>query len=163
MLNRLFDRQHGAIIFIAKTTLASWCLVFAIDACVFILLAVVGDTSQDSNDKIPLPPIYALLAFAPLLENFLLAGIIEFLLIFTSSRYVIVSINAVIFGIIHFLTTPGRGVAGFIGFATMAMSYLVWYESRFSKRFAIILAQHVLFNASTYALVNLGNRFLSVQ
>lgn len=97
--------------------------------------------------------IIKLLIIAPILENLLMAFVIEFLLCFTSNNFSIVKIIAIGAGVLHFHVGGWQAISGLVLFYVMANSYMLYYKHGFFKRFSITLVQHTIFNSFSAMLL----------
>ena len=148
-LRRIFERESGALAFIVKTTAFSLAVVNGLLVPIAILEYLVSRPQQ-----LPVPIVSSAMAlvFAPVFENLVFIGVVEFMFIFEPRRSTIVIVVAVLSAIAHGLIAEWRAVAGFVGFAVMSYSYLLWYDRSFIKRFSITVGQHVLFNVPAVLL-----------
>ena len=144
LLRYIFWVRSGAIPFIFKTSFFSVLLNLIIILPVVLATYFLSDDHPDP-DLSHLTP-FATLLFAPLFENICFIGVIELLKCFTSNNRTIVLSIAVLSGLAHLIAGGARAIAGFIGFATMSYSYLIWNKASFPKRYAIGVLQHVLMN-----------------
>ncbi len=148
----IFDKRSGLLLFALKTTVAA-------KACTVVLLVpvILAQLSNPQDDHFRAEfTVMAALVFAPLFENICMVGVIEFLGLFALRWQTIVLSVAVLSGIAHYFAGGWRALGGFLMFATMAYSYLVWSELRFSKRYLLTVAQHVLSNTPTTLLMVSG-------
>ena len=126
-----------------KTT--AFCLVVTI-TILSVLIALNIAVPRD----VPVPSLAVAasdaLVFAPLVENIVFILVCEFLLAFRLRRTTVVLIVALLSALLHALVADWRAVAGFVTFAVMTYSYLLWSERLFSARYFLTVAQHVLFN-----------------
>ena len=143
-LDRVFDTRSGAIIFTARTT----ALVWLIDLLILPLVVALKYAIEDRHEMVDLASssVTDILIVAPLLENIIFIGVIEFLKCFELGNRTIVLCIAMLSGFAHFLAGGLRAIHGAIAFAIMAFTYLVWSSSPFPKRYAITVMQHVLTN-----------------
>ena len=139
----VFDRRGGALVHTVKTTAFSYSCTLALLLPIVLFARARGDASVDQRQD--LTPFDVLVA-APLIENIVMIGVVEFLLAFELPTMTIVVSVACVSGIAHGLAGEFRAVAGFIMFATMAYTYLLWSGHRFVQRYATTLVQHLLFN-----------------
>ena len=142
-LRRIFDRDSGALPFVVKTTVFS----LAVVGCLLVPIAALEYlVSRPQQSSVPIVSSAMALVFAPVFENLVFIGVIEFMVIFEPRRSTIVITVSLLSAIVHGLVAEWRAIAGFVGFAVMSYSYLLWYDQSFIKRFSITVGQHVLFN-----------------
>lgn len=142
-LSFVFDHRNGAFLYVFKTTL------FAFSGALILLIPVALTGSSGEND--PLLDSGVLwfvsnLVAAPIFENLAMVFIVELSLAYGLKKATILAIVAALATATHALAGGWRAVSGFALFPTMAYSYLTWRDGGFNRRFAITLAQHVLFN-----------------
>lgn len=111
-------------------------------------------TPRDTPDDPIAFQVFGALIRAPLVENILFILIVEFLLVFSLPHAVLVLIVALLSGLAQGLAADWRALSGFVLFAVMSCSYLLWSERTFSQRYNLTVAQHVLFNTpATIAII----------
>jgi hypothetical protein len=97
-------------------------------------------------------------AFAPVAETFLLAGVLSILSLLSSRRMVIAAMSAVIWGALH----ATLGALWFFGtawtFFVLSCAYLGWRPISFKFAFVAALVPHVLINSSVMFLLWSLNR-----
>ena len=138
-----FDRRRGVVRFVVCTTALSMAIVLLV---LLPLAVVLSDVLHWRLDDPAVDPAAFIVIAVPLIENILLIGVVEFLLAFDLRTRTIVVCVGVLSAVLHGLVADLRAISGFVMFATMAYTYLLWNGSRFAKRYAITVAQHMLFN-----------------
>lgn len=150
----VFRRKDGAPLFVLKTTAMAWVAT----ACV---LALINSLYTLPDAQHPVRSIAYELTLAlvaiPVIENLLMAGLIEPLDASGIRWQRIVAVVAVASGVAHGLVYGWRWVAGTIEFAAMAYSYLLWKDRGFVRRYALTCAQHALFNLPATLIWLLSN------
>jgi hypothetical protein len=141
---RLFARDRGPVVFVARTTL------FALGATMVLLFApwVLGALDKPSPlaAETPMTILIGAIIVGPVVENLLLIGAIETLRALRTSSLGIVAVVATLSGVAHAVVGTWQVAAGVVLFAVMASSYLVHRDVPFGRRYALLLAQHALFN-----------------
>lgn len=149
-LRRIFDKRRGLWVYIAKTSVFSFGLAATLvgAALLFGLAKTRPLTSEPFRTR-----VLDVLIVPPLLENLILVGFAEFFLALEFKPRTIVIAIALLSACAHGIAGEWRAISGLVLFGTMAYSYLLWYEIRFSKRFFITVMQHLLFNAPALMLL----------
>ena len=140
----VFDRSQGPIVYVARTT------GVALLATTLVLYAayVAGVLNEPEDPQGSLTWIVvSSLVLAPVIENFLLFGLIEFLSAFALRPLAITMTIAALSSFSHWLAGGWRAVAGAVMFSVMTYSYFVWNDRTIGWRYRLTLAQHGLFNA----------------
>ena len=98
----------------------------------------------------------ALAVFAPIVETFILAGIVTTLRLMFSPT-VTVFLSALVWGVAHSLQASAWGFVVWWPFVVMSMLYLVWRQRGFWLAITIPAAVHMLQNAGpAYQVAYLG-------
>lgn len=155
-LQRIFDKRRGPWVYIAKTSAFSYVLAMSVIGVALLS----GIARAPPFDDVPFGTrVLDALIIPPLLENLVLIGFAEFFLALECKPRTIVVAIALLSACAHGIVGEWRAVSGLVLFATMTYTYLLWYESRFSKRFFITVLQHVLFNAPAVFVLGLVETF----
>lgn len=146
----VFDKRYGTLPYIFKTTFLSLSIVFAL--LIPIGLIKFGLLHEEANKLAP-PTVIGLLVIAPIFENLIFIGLIEFMLAFELRVVIMVVVVALLSALAHGLAADWRALSGLVGFTTMSYAYLNWSECPFYKRYAITVGQHILFNTPSAILI----------
>ncbi len=141
-LGSVFERRRGPIVFVAVTVVFAW----AVTALLLIPVALLSSPTRAQAPDLATAGAFGLLVLGPVFENLVAVAIIESMAAYRARIRVIVLTVAAVSGAAHALY-GWRAIAGFVCFGTWTFSYLVWYDLRFWRRFALTVAQHALFNA----------------
>ena len=140
----VFDRSQGPIVYVARTT----CVALLATALLLYAAHVAGILNEPEKPDESLAWIVLTnLVAAPLIENLLLLGLIEFLSAFALRPLSITMTVATLSALVHWLAGGWRAVAGAVMFAVMTHSYFVWNDRTMGWRYRLTVVQHLLFNA----------------
>lgn len=150
----IFSKNQSLHIFIFKTTIFTFGTTYLLLGFIFVLMAFLGHQPSIDNDTIQVRSIFSLIFLAPLVENTLLVGAIELFQLSIKSRFSISLLCGLIAGILHAIAAPFMFIAGFIGFSTMAYSYMLFNNRNFRFQFFLLACQHVILNIPFAILQN---------
>ncbi len=139
----VFDKRAGALIYVLKTSIFAFTLVAAV-----ISVAIALDLAKPYDTQIASVPqeVFGALVIAPLFENICFILIAEFFLALRLGWTTVILIVASLSAVGHGIVADWRAVAGFVMFAVMTYSYLLWSEKPFGRRYLLTVAQHTLLN-----------------
>ncbi len=139
----VFDRSQGPIVYVARTT----CVALLATTTVLYAAHVAGLLNEPEDPQGSLIWIVLTsLVVAPVIENFLIFGFIEFLSAFALRPLAITMTVAALSAFSHWLAGGWRAVAGAVMFSVMTYSYFVWNDRTIGWRYRLTVAQHLLFN-----------------
>jgi hypothetical protein len=93
--------------------------------------------------------------FAPLLETFLLSGLLAFLSILKKPIPVIAAISACIWGALHGIAAPLWFFGTVFGFFVFSCAYLTWRPRSYWYGFAAAALPHAMQNLLVFSMVGL--------
>lgn len=93
------------------------------------------------------------IVFAPVVETFLLAGLLKLLVSWEFSRTRACVISALIWGVVHMVNHPVAFLGAAWGFLVFGAGYLLWRPVSFRHAFVAAAVPHALANAALLAVM----------
>lgn len=142
MFKFLFDVEQNKVIYIFKSL--ALVLVCGYSMSFLMSLLFPNATYPDIPTGFPLNLITVIVG--PLIETLLMLFVFKIISYFTNSLLYSCFISALIWAILHSLSTPIHGVVIFLSFFIFSISFKVWEKVSKDLAFAITAAIHMLNN-----------------
>ncbi|MEH8016742.1 CPBP family glutamic-type intramembrane protease [Rheinheimera muenzenbergensis] len=150
----IVNRQQGWLVSSLKS--ATLTLSVAIPLAIMLGSLFPGAQTFDVN---PLNDWFFLVFFGPLVETFILTGIMLLLKLVSKDPMTKCLISVVIWAVIHGVSFPIQGVVNFFNFLMFSIVFLVWQEKSFWTGFNMTLLVHVLHNSGVFVVVMASESF----
>ena len=119
------------------------------------MLGYFDEIAEGNSIEVSTLDFLGVVFFAPLLETFLLSGLLAFLSILKKPIPVIAAISACIWGGLHGIAAPLWFFGTVIGFFVFSCAYLTWRPRSYWYGFAAAALPHAMQNLLAFSMMGL--------